>query len=1042
LKQSLSFLKLSIMALRLICLLYRRFGAALFLALSAATAAAGPGSAWLTRAWQTEEGLPNTYVNSVVQGEDGFIWIATPVTVARFDGVRFTRFPFRNEDDSEPRYQGGRQYQAARRIVPSRNGGLYITPVRGPAVYLSPDYSQVSTPATGLPPGSSPATSFEDRHGDFWLAAAGKIVRIHQGEPTQFGEAEGVPRGNVYSLTEDGAGMVWLVKGNVGSGSIVKAFKNGRFEQVTVVNGMARLAATRSNGVWLANPERLFKCDASGALEDYGPFQPQNSATEVQGLLEDHAGAVWIGTDGNGLFRRGGLVQTEASAEARVELVPTSYPKILCLMEDRENNLWVGTGGGGLDRISPRGVQMEGVASGSSLMGIQSVCEDAEGTMWGATQNGLLVCRHGEAWSPAPAKAPGRVTCVAADRSGTVWIGTQDRALHCWREHRFTTWDDSAGVAGNSIVALLPSSKEDLWIAEFSLNGVQCLHEGKLRSLTFAGDTGRINAMAEDAAGRIWIGTSTGLLLLADGDRLVDETSRTGASARTIRSLYAAPDGALWIGYGGWGLGRLKDNHFASLRAEQGLPDNYISQMIGDDQGWLWFGAAEHGIFKIRQQQLEQALDDNTTRLRPILYGRNEGLLGMEVFGYTPGACRSRDGRLWIPMRKALAVVDPKILHENPRPPKVILTQVLLDGLPIASYGGVAFTQQLANLKTLKTPLRLPPRHRRLDIDFAALSFNAPENVHFQYQLEGVDNNWTEAEPQRRVTYSRLAARDYRFRVRACNADGLWSEASSPLALTVTPFVWQRWWFQLAVVVLFTSAVVAGVRYVSFRRLRLELRLLEQQAVLDKERTRIARDLHDDLGCSLTHVALLLEMNEQQAANGNGPNGKSQVCSPMVRNVIKSVDEIVWAINPRNDNLQYLADYIVEFSVNFLHAAGIRPRVDLPERIPERAVSPEVRHNLFLVVKEALNNIVRHADASEARFRLTTTNAELSIVIEDNGCGFERPPESASADGLRNMRQRMEEIGGGLQIESKPGKGTKVSLSYPWPRVESANYVS
>jgi signal transduction histidine kinase len=174
-------------------------------------------------------------------------------------------------------------------------------------------------------------------------------------------------------------------------------------------------------------------------------------------------------------------------------------------------------------------------------------------------------------------------------------------------------------------------------------------------------------------------------------------------------------------------------------------------------------------------------------------------------------------------------------------------------------------------------------------------------------------------------------------------------------------------------------------------------------------------------------------MHEQHAGNGNGANGKEQVCSPIVRNVIKSVDEIVWAINPRNDNLQYLVDYVVEFSVNFLHAAGIRPRVDLPERFSEQTVSPEARHNLFLVVKEALNNVVRHARASKVHFRLTTTPEQLNIVVQDNGCGFQRPSDSASADGLRNMRQRMEEIGGTLEIESNIGKGTKISLFFPWP---------
>ena len=454
--------------------------------------------------------------------------------------------------------------------------------------------------------------------------------------------------------------------------------------------------------------------------------------------------------------------------------------------------------------------------------------------------------------------------------------------------------------------------------------------------------------------------------------------------------------------------------------------------MIGDDQGWLWFGSAAHGIFKIRQQQLEQAMEDHKTRLRPILYGRNEGLLGMEVFGNTPGAIRSRDGRLWIPMRKALAVVDPKILRENPEPPTVILTHVVLDGQTIASYGGVTFTQRLANLKTLAAPLRLPPGHRRLEIDFTALNFNAPENVHLQYELEGYDNDWVEAEPQRSASYPRLAAADYKFRVRACNADGLWNEAGTSLRFIVTRFFWQTWWFRLGVLALFTSSVIGVVRYISFRRLRLQLRALEQQAALDKERARIARDLHDDLGCSLTHVALMLEMNEQDAPAPSQGNGKSKLCSPIVRQVVKSVDEIIWAISPRNDHVQYLFDYIVEFAVEFLHTAGIRPQMDLPEFIPDQTVTPEARHNLFLVVKEALNNVARHAHATEVRFRLTATPEKLGITIEDNGRGFEHARNGASADGLRNMRQRMEDISGQFHLESKPGVGTRVSLEYSY----------
>jgi signal transduction histidine kinase/ligand-binding sensor domain-containing protein len=1002
---------------------HRRLWAALCLILAPAAAFAATSSAWLTRTWQTEEGLPNTYVSSIVQGQDGFLWVATPVTLARFDGVRFTKFPFRSANETD--YQGTRQSQGARKLGLSRNGGLWITPVRGPLVYLSPDQAQVSSPDTGLTPGTDPTTSFEDNEGTLWIAAAGMVLALKNGSVSRFGEAEGVPSGTVYSLTMDEEGLVWLVKGGRASGSRVMVFRNGRFEAVALIKGSARLAGSRAKGVWIANREHLFKCDAQGALRDFGIFQPNHPSTEVEVVMEDHAGAVWIGTDGNGLFRH------DASGFEKIE---TSYPKILCMVEDRENNLWVGTGGGGLDRISPRAVQMEGMETGSSLSGIQSICEDTAGALWGATQNGLLVCRHDEKWNPFAAGIRGRVDCVATDRNGAVWIGTQDGSLHCWHNDQLISWDGTKGLLANSVVALLPSSKGDLWLAEYSPNGVQCLHDGILHNVTFPRDTGRIYALAEDILGNIWVGTSKGLLLRAEGDHLVDETSRTVASGRAIRSLYATPDGSLWLGYGGWGLGRLKNDHFSRVGSEQGLPDDYLSQMIGDDQGWLWFGSAEHGIFKIRQQQLEQALEDHTTRLRPVLYGRNEGLLGMEVFGNSPGAIRSSDGRLWIPMRKALAVVDPKILRENPEPPKVTLTRVLLDGRSIASYGGMTFTQHLANIKTLNAPLRLPPDPRRLEIDFTALNFNAPENVHLQYQLENVDNDWVEAELQRSASYSRLPAGDYKFRVRACNADGLWNEASAPLGLIVAPFLWQTWWFRLGALCVFTSAVIGVVRYISFRRLKAELRTLGQQAVLDKERTRIARDLHDDLGCSLTHVALLLEMNEQKSAASKETNGKVQLYSPMVRQVVKSVDEIIWAISPRNDQLQYMLDYIVEFAVDFLHAAGIHPHVDLPDQVSEHVVSPEVRHNLFLVVKEALNNIARHSEASEVRFSVTNTAKQLDIVIEDNGRGFDHVPDTASADGLRNMRQRTEEIGGQFQITSKPGSGTRVSLSYTWPQ--------
>jgi signal transduction histidine kinase len=178
-------------------------------------------------------------------------------------------------------------------------------------------------------------------------------------------------------------------------------------------------------------------------------------------------------------------------------------------------------------------------------------------------------------------------------------------------------------------------------------------------------------------------------------------------------------------------------------------------------------------------------------------------------------------------------------------------------------------------------------------------------------------------------------------------------------------------------------------------------------------------------------MSLTLDMTHRETASVDEANGKLQDCSVMVRQIAKSVDEIVWAINPRNDTLRYLIDYISQFTVEFLHAAEIKCRVDLPENVSDVAVTPEVRHNLFMVLKEALNNVTRHARAGEARLTIVVTQTEVVASLEDNGCGFNGEPDNASADGLRNMRQRMAEVGGRFELHSKPGSGTRVAFFCP-----------
>jgi signal transduction histidine kinase/streptogramin lyase len=752
-------------------------------------------------------------------------------------------------------------------------------------------------------------------------------------------------------------------------------------------------------------------------------------------LLEDQAGGVWVGTAYSGLYHVSGT---------NSEKIPIAHEEVLSLAEDFEGSVWVGTTGDGLYQIRPRVVDLERTEEGLPFEAVQSLCEDTSGVIWAATQNGALARRFGERWqffSPGESWA-GQASCVAAGPDGIVWIGTRMAGFFCWQHDRLVNWGNADDLVGRTIHTLQTTRTGDLWIGEDSPNALQRLRAGKLTTLSVPSENMRvIRAMTEDAEDAIWAGTSRGVLLRVKDGEITDKTVRSGDEPPpSIRCLYTSPDGAVWVGYAsGYGLGRIRNGHVARIRSDQGLFDDGISHIIADDRGWLWFGS-DRGIFKARQRELDDVADGRAERVRSIHYGRGEGLPSLQAnFGGAPGALRSRDGRIWIPMRAALAIIYPNRLRENLTPPPVLVHRVSVDEQTAALYSGAVPTsdrrnQQIIDLRATNAVLRLAPSHRRLEFEFTALSFAAPENVHFRYELENFDDDWTEGNNvDRSASYSRLPAGHYKFRVVACNSDGVWNQAGAVLDIVVRPFAWQTWWFQTGTVLAFTGLVIAAVRYVSFRRLRLQLRRLEEQEALHKERARIAKDIHDDVGANLTQIALLGDLARQDGESGGASASRMDTISTTARQAVKSLDEIVWAVNPRNDTLAHLIDYTGQFAVDYLRPVGIRCRLDLPDQTPSREISTDVRHNLFLVVKEALNNVVKHAKATEVWLRVAVSDAGLQVCVEDNGRGFDEPPQREDADGLRNMRQRCRDIGGDCRIESHSGGGTKVRVDLPWP---------
>lgn len=986
--------------------------------------AVGTNVVCVSRSWQSSDGLPDNSVVSVAQTPDGYLWVATAGGLMRFDGARLQEFPLANID--------GIPNRVVRAMICDRRGWLWLEMDRGPIVCISPSETRVFTNT----PDAFATFMANDADGSIWVTYTdGGLTRIKNGQITIFDSTSGWPANGASSLTTDVNGELWFAKGNQ-----IGIFRDGKFQTLmTWQNDISCIGQRREGGIWFCAGRRLWQFSEGDRPRRHGQFPERGGRVQAQAILEDNKGAIWVGTAADGLFR---FLGTNAV------VVPTSYLEITCLALDREGNIWAGTSGGGLDRVRPRVIELLGRDSGLPNESIRSVCEDSKGVIWVATWNGLLAQWQHGMWTTlvnGTNSPEGVFSCVAADPDGGVWIGTRDNGFFHLKNGRCKHWVQRDGLSSDDVRAILQSSSGDVFISTDLPSRLQRLDETGLQPLEMPVQPRSIRGLVEDANKTIWAGSADGLLMRVHGDQLIDETPGATNRLMSIRCLLPTPDGSLWIGYAGWGIGRLKNGKFVRITTAQGLYDDYVSQMVLDDQGGLWC-AGNRGIFQVQLARLSAVADGRADRLRSIVYGQNEGFANLQPnFENVSGAFRGHDGRLFFPMRTGLVIIHPENVPQNSAPPPVILERVAVDGQTVALYDrrlavnseNSAAIVNLPSSPTSRSILKFPPEHRKLDFEFTALSFTAPENIQFQYRLENFDENWVEAGNQRSASYSRLPPGKYRFDVRACNNNGPWSPVATSLDFVVKPFYWQTWWFRLIALLLFVFSVIAIVHYVSVRRLREQLAVMEQQAALQHERARIAKDIHDDLGANLTQIAFLGELAQQDRGEPQKAAERVEKISATARQAIKSLDEIVWAVNPRNDTLAHLMDYAGQFALDYLRLAGIRCRLDFPDEFPERELSTDLRHNLFLVIKEALHNVVKHAQASEVWLRINYSPTALDVTIEDNGRGFEHhltgngDMDDALADGLRNMRSRMSEIGGKFEFESHAGLGTKILLHLP-----------
>jgi signal transduction histidine kinase len=389
--------------------------------------------------------------------------------------------------------------------------------------------------------------------------------------------------------------------------------------------------------------------------------------------------------------------------------------------------------------------------------------------------------------------------------------------------------------------------------------------------------------------------------------------------------------------------------------------------------------------------------------------------------GYSPSGLKTRAGLLWFSTLKGLVVINPQLTGATQRGPSVVLEEVLVDGAPIASEP----VHQSEN-----SVLRIPPGRHRVEVRYTALGFAAPERIRFRHRMEGLESDWVEAGTRRAAFYSYVPPGKHRFQVLACSGDGVWNETGASLTLNVLPYFWQTSWFLAAVAIGLFASVVGSVRFIEKRKAHRQLRQLERERTLERERARIAQDLHDDLGASLSRISLLSDMAMAETRSHAPNGGHVDKISQLAGQTLRALDEIVWAVRPGSDSLQSLVEYIAHYAGELFKGNGVRCRLDLPDTLPARSLPPDMRHNIFLIAKEALTNSMKHAAAREVSVQIQATAGHLEILIRDDGHGFDltASPGVRDGNGLMNMRQRAQAIGGTLDLQTQQGKGTSVRL--------------
>jgi len=974
------------------------------------------------QSWQTDTGLPQNTVHSIVQGQDGFLWIATEGGLVRFDGANFAVVTRANTP--------GLPSDLIDDLMEGRSGALWISTSGGLARMRAGKVEAfAAVPATQV------WRTFQQTNGTLWALTASGLFRI-EGERAARVDADLTENSRMVAGTD---GSLWLGTAD----GLMHSSGGSTFMRVGVADEVVTLAADGHGVAWAGLRSGLEACTAAGC-------RSVAVAGAVNALAADGAGRMWMGTDAGLFYADGGSIQPFRGGSQKAEAIG----RVAFLYCDRQGMVWAGTAHG-LMRIHNDAADL--LRSGDVYL---SAAEDREGDVWLGTESGGLAVLRDRKFSTLTAQdglTDDYVLALAQAPNGHVGVGTGGGGLNVFRDGTFRALTTAEGLSSNVVLAVAAAPNGDVWVG--TPDGLDLLHEGRVarafttadgladdfvRSL-YVGSQGElwigtrrglsryangkfdtwtqfdglgsdlIGAMTQDSAGNLWVGTLGGLTELRDG-KFRNFTTRDGLSSNVVTALYEDEQGVLWIGTNDAGLNRMQAGTITRVASAQ-LPERVIG-ILEDNLGYLWI-SSNYGVYRARSADL-QRMAAGGAAAEVDRFGVADGMRISECSsGGHPEALQLRDGTLWFATLKGIARVDPEHMPVNGVPPQVAIEQVSVDDEPAGAVTG----------------LRIPPGRSHYEFDYAGLSFVAPQKVEYRYQLEGFDKSWVDAGTRRTAFYTNLPHGIYTFRVMARNNDGVWSRSAATAELTIDPHVYQTWWFRLLVVL-----ALAGLGYAAWRRRLLGVER-QFQAVLG-ERTRIAREIHDTLAQGFVAVSVQLELIAQlMQSSTEAAREQLDRARAMVKSSLDDARSSIWELRSQTAEREDLAVRMLKMAEEVTARAGARARLQMQVSGTYHPLDVSVERELLRIAREAAVNAVRHGDPDNIVLRLEFDANMFGMEIRDDGRGFDgTPPDGTRGHfGLTGMRERAAGIGADLTVESGAGQGTRVRLGLALARDAEKN---